>query len=169
MSGSAGPNFALLKAPFPVADVEWRVGQAGAKNDGEVWCQVLAYLTSRAVMDRLDDVAGPTGWSTKYRELLAADGGTMGIECTLTVLGVAKADIGTVSDIEPLKGAYSDALKRAAVQWGIGRYLYSIGTSWAIVSPSGKNRGSFKDKKTGEYRHFKWDPPALPDWARGAQ
>jgi len=43
------------------------------------------------------------------------------------------------SDIEPVKGGLSDSFKRAAVQWGIGRYLYSLGAVWVDVEQRGKN------------------------------
>jgi len=49
-----------------------------------------------------------------------------GVECTLTILGISHADVGTPSQSEELKGAYSDALKRAAVKFGIGSYLYEL-------------------------------------------
>lgn len=151
-----------LAEPFPASDVEWRIGSSGKKASGEPWAQVLCYLTARAVMDRLDAVVGPQNWSTSYVTILDAARAPMGIECRLSLFGVVKADVGTVSDIEPLKGAYSDALKRAAVQWGIGRYLYDLGVSWANISPQGKHSAKGKD---GAY--FKWDPPMLPSWAVG--
>ena len=34
------------------------------------------------------------------------------------------------SDIEAEKGQFSDAFKRAAVLWGIGRYLYALPSPW---------------------------------------
>jgi len=52
---------------------------------------------------------------------------TTGVHCDLLIFGKARSDVGTPANTEPVKSAYSDALKRAAVQWGIGRYLYSLG------------------------------------------
>jgi Rad52/22 family double-strand break repair protein len=52
------------------------------------------------------------------------------VECTLTVCGARRADVGysnapdSEDEIEPAKAAYSDALKRAAVGFGVGRWLY---------------------------------------------
>ena len=37
---------------------------------------------------------------------------------------VTKSDGAEDSTIEAVKGAYSDSFKRAAVKWGIARYLY---------------------------------------------
>jgi Rad52/22 family double-strand break repair protein len=89
------------------------------------------YLKPRQIMDRLDAVVGPGNWSTSYR-VLATD--PWAVECTLSIFGVARADCGYSNnpdadpedkeyEVEPAKAAYSDSLKRAAVHWGIGRWL----------------------------------------------
>ena len=54
------PNLARLRDPFAPEDIEWRVQQAGEKN-GRPWARVLAYVTNRAIMERLDEVVGPEG------------------------------------------------------------------------------------------------------------
>ena len=52
------------------------------------------------------------------------------VECQLTIFGVTKADVGYAKapdsddEAEPAKAAWSDSLKRAAVQWGVARYLH---------------------------------------------
>lgn len=51
-----------------------------------------------------------------------------GTRCDLTILGVTKSDVGSPSYAEQLKGSYSDALKRAAVKFGVGEYLYKLGS-----------------------------------------
>jgi hypothetical protein len=51
-------------------------------------------------------------------------------------------------------------MKRSAVQWGIGRYLYGLDETFAQVSENGSLRGKTKDGKP-----FRWDPPQLPKWA----
>ena len=86
----------------------------------------LSYITARQVQDRLDSVVGLGNWSTHY---FVHPGGA--VECTLTLFGISKADVGYSNnpgdpsrEDEPLKAAYSDAFKRAAVAWGIGRFLY---------------------------------------------
>lgn len=103
-------------------------------RDGKT-ARVGSYIDARAVMERLDEVMGPEGWSTSYRCIDPAD---KAVECTLSLsLGgqwVSKSDVGYCNDAkdadnaekEPWKAAYSDALKRAAVQFGIGRYIYSL-------------------------------------------
>lgn len=129
--------FEALAAPFPPEAVSWRVGssnkkklqrETGNQNVKATKGQVLAYLNARDVMDRLDEVCGPGGWQCRYSH---ADRKTI---CDLGIKidgeWVWKADGAGESDIEAEKGALSDALKRAAVRWGVGRYLYHIASPW---------------------------------------
>lgn len=156
-------NLARLRDPFAPGDIEWRVQQAGEKN-GKPWARVLAYVTNRAIMERLDDVVGPENWQNAYRE-----GPAGGVVCGLSVRvtrvdgssdWVTKWDGAENTDVEPVKGGLSNAMKRAAVQWGIGRYLYDLEEGWARVTENG--RFSAKTKDGG---WFKWEPPELPEWA----
>jgi hypothetical protein len=57
-----------LAEPFPPSDIEWRIGRAGNK-DGKVWATCLAYITNRAIMERLDEVCGPDNWRNEYKTL----------------------------------------------------------------------------------------------------
>lgn len=154
-----------LQAPFPSTEIEWRVARAGQKN-GKVWAFVLAYVTNRAIQNRLDNVFGVTGWKNEYTE--APNGGLM---CGLSVWDedkkqwITKWDGAENTEFEAVKGGLSGAMKRSAVQWGIGRYLYGLTENFAIVNESGSNRDKFKDKESGKNIYFKWDPPRLPDWA----
>lgn len=152
---------AALARPFAESEIEWRVGQAGTGDRGP-WVKVLAYLTARAVMDRLDEVFGVGGWSHSIRE--AHIGNAAGIICRIEARGVAHEDIADASDIEAMKGAASGALKRAAVHFGIGRYLYFLEEGWGVVSDRGRFKHSGKDKNNN-HLNFRWDPPALPAWA----
>jgi|ETNmetMinimDraft_30_1059905.scaffolds.fasta_scaffold01126_11 hypothetical protein len=102
-----------LKRPFPVVKIKWRKG-AGNKE--------LAYIDARDVMDRLDATFGIAGWQTSYDFI-----GDRMICCLVCKIGeawVAKSDGADDTKIESAKGGISDSLKRAAVLWGIGRYLY---------------------------------------------
>ncbi|EAV6548469.1 recombinase, partial [Salmonella enterica] len=51
-------NLDQLDEPFAAEDIEWRIQQSGKTRDGKVWAMVLAYVTNRAIMKRLDDVCG---------------------------------------------------------------------------------------------------------------
>ena len=54
-----------LADPFPAADIEWRIQRSGVKN-GKPWAMCLAYITNRAIMDRLDAVLGPENWRNEF-------------------------------------------------------------------------------------------------------
>jgi len=168
----------LLSAPFPSEDVEWRIGRAGKTNDN-IWASCLAYINNRAIMNRLDEVCGPENWKNEF-----SPGPAGGIVCGISIripqkltktggvvhesYWVTKWDGAENTDIESVKGGLSDAMKRAAVQWGIGRYLYNLTEGWAtIVDIKDKkaHSGSYKDKESGKTVWFRWDPPSLPHWA----
>lgn len=147
-----------LKDPFPARDIEWRVQSSGETN-GKVWARCLAYVTNRAIMNRLDAVVGPVHWRNEYAP--APCGGVMcGLSIRVGDEWVTKWDGAENTDVEAVKGGLSGAMKRAAVQWGIGRYLYDLEEGWAQVNERGRFQGKTKD---GAY--FKWDPPILPAWA----
>lgn len=156
-------NLEDLKAPFPASDIEWRIGRAGKKN-GEIWAMALAYVTNRAIQDRLDDVCGPENWKNEFWK--GPDGGVV---CEIAIRvrepddWVSKQDGADNTEIEPVKGGLSGSMKRAAVQWGIGRYLYNLDEGWADVHSGGEFFGRLPKKKGGDT--FRWDPPALPSWA----
>lgn len=134
-------NLSDLHKPFPAAEIEWRVGSTnGDKTSG----LALAYLTARHVMDRLDAVCGSENWQDRYEFH-----GPRTV-CYLSIrVGnewVTKADGAGDSDVEAEKGAISDALKRAAVKWGIGRYLYDLGNIWVDLEPAGRSQRIKKDQ-----------------------
>ena len=109
-----------LSEPFPPEKVSLRQGGGG---------KFLAYLNARDVMQRLDDVVGPTFWSDSYEETPSGR-----VMCCIDIMihdskggrWVSKCDGAGDTTIEGAKGAISDAFKRAAVKWGIGRYLYDL-------------------------------------------
>lgn len=149
-----------LQAPFDESEYEWRIQSSGKTADGKVWARVLCYVTNRAIQNRLDDVFGPMGWQNLY------DAGPKGgVICGISVFDadagkwVTKWDGADNTDIEEVKGGLSDAMKRAAVQWGIGRLLYNLESAFAIIGKDGYYA------KTKDNVPFHWLPPKLPDWA----
>jgi len=56
-----------LAAHFAPTDIEWRIGQAGKKDDGSIWAKAFAYITNRAIQDRLDAVVGPANWRNEFK------------------------------------------------------------------------------------------------------
>ena len=95
---------------------------------------VSYYIDARLAAERLTAAVGPGGWSEEYHVVSTDPQAGLPIECRLTVLGVTRADVGQIApgplDDKAWKSAYSDALKRAAVKWGIGRYLYRLPLTW---------------------------------------
>lgn len=111
-------DFSKLKQTIPY---QWRV-QSFSKNKPLGSC--VAYIDARDVMNLLDDVVGPEKWQDDYRVINNQLFAGIGI---FTEAGwVWKWDTGTESQTEKEKGIVSDSFKRAAVKWGIGRFLYEL-------------------------------------------
>lgn len=125
----------LLSEPLDAEDIEWR---AGATNQANTSALALAYLTSRGVMKRLDSVLGIENWFDNY--VAGPNGGVM---CELSVRlngeWITKRGIADNTDFEAIKGGESDSLKRAAVKFGIGRYLYKLPAKWVPCEKRGKS------------------------------
>lgn len=107
-----------LKQEIPY---NWRV-QSFSKFKPEAMC--VAYIDARQVMDMLDNVVGPGNWQSQFKEHKGNLFCSIGIK--VDNQWVWKSDCGTESNMEKEKGEASDAFKRAAVMWGIGRFLYSL-------------------------------------------
>jgi hypothetical protein len=139
MPAVASPDLSVLAAPFPPEDVEWK---PGAVTRDKTRGLAMAYISSRAVQDRLDDVCGPDGWRNEFRS--APEGGVLcGISIRVTRPDgesewITKWDGAENTDVEAVKGGLSGAMKRAAVQWGIGRYLYRLPQQWVRLDERGR-------------------------------
>jgi hypothetical protein len=125
-----------LREPFDPADVDFRV--QGRANEQTGRAQVVAYIDARAVQDRLDAVVGAGNWSFDWTPLVIDKGEVMVAKGTIIIHGVAKSDAGSASNFEQSLGAVSHCFKRAAVHWGIGRYLYNLPMSWVSVEKGGR-------------------------------
>ncbi|MDR5728942.1 MAG: Rad52/Rad22 family DNA repair protein [Terriglobia bacterium] len=162
--------FQRLRAPFPSDQISWRVGsRTRDKSRG----QALPYIDARVVHNRLDEAVGPSNWKN---ELVAAPNGG-GVMCILYIRvdgeWIGKSDVAQQDEVKEfqgggggadqnqrsgqdsnqkreiaIKGAVSDSLKRAAVLWGIGRYLYDYDAEWVALKDDGRYFAS---------------PPRLPD------
>jgi hypothetical protein len=119
---------AALSAPFDPKEIKFKPQMV--KNNRAL---AMAYIDARLIQDRLDEVVGVENWEDAYKIL--TDGSVM---CRLRVkLGdrwITKCDVGSPSEQpdvgDRLKAAFSDALKRAAVKFGVGRYLYRLSAQW---------------------------------------
>lgn len=139
---------ARLAAPFPPDVIGWKAQTVKGER-----ALAVAYIDARDVMDRLDAVLGVEGWQDAYTVL--ADGNVV---CRLALhIGkdwIAKEDVGSESEQQDegdkRKASFSDAFKRVAVKFGIGRYLYRLPAQWVDYDPQKKQlRGT----------------PVLPVWA----
>lgn len=124
---------AALAEPFDPKEVKWK--PAMVKNNRAL---AMAYIDARVVMDRLDDVLGVDGWQDEYQVL--ADNSVMcQLRCRFGSEWVVKTDVGSPSEQpdggDRMKAAVSDALKRAAVKFGVGRYLYRLASQWVDYDP----------------------------------
>jgi hypothetical protein len=137
-----------LQAPFLPDEIEWRVGSTNSDKSKGI---ALAYVTNRAIQNRLDDVFGVFGWKNEYREW-KGNSQLCGISVKIDGEWITKWDGADDSNMEAVKGGLSDAMKRAAYQWGIGRYLYKLENVWVKIVPAGR---SYKLA----------EEPQLPDWA----
>lgn len=114
-------NFRTLHAD----EIECRVGTV-VKGKG---CSLLMYKNARVDMTLLDDVVGPENWK-RCHEVINGN-----LFCTVSIRSengewVSKQDVGVESNTEKEKGQASDAFKRACVNWGIGRELYTCPFVW---------------------------------------
>lgn len=145
-------KLADLSTPFPPEAIHWRSQQLTRNKDKAL---ALAYLNARDVMDRLDDVCGPEKWNSYYDETPSGR-----VICKLSILcgdqWITKSDGAGNTAVEAEKGGISDALKRAAVSWGIGRYLYDLEALWAPCETYGEgDRTKFSKWKPEAYDMFK--------------
>jgi hypothetical protein len=147
-------NLTRLRQPFPSSDIKWRVGRW---NSEALRGQALPYLDARSIQSRLDDIVGAENWQVEYKSSPLPNG----LICRLGILvgdtWVFKEDGAQLDAVNSgnnreiaIKGAYTDAFKRAAVMWGIGRYLYDYTAPWVEIKMRGKDAVLAQD------------PPILP-------
>ena len=105
-------------------DIDVRVAQTLAGNN-KVRVNLLLYKNARVDMKIMDELFTPMGWKRTHK--LIGDR----LYCCVEVYNpetkewICKEDVGVESNTEAEKGQASDSFKRACVNWGIGRELYS--------------------------------------------
>lgn len=155
-----------LAAEFPRDAISWR---SQSLNKDGTSAMALAYIDARDVMDRLDKVCGPANWQDRYE----FHGPRTVCYLSIRIDGewITKADGAGDSDVEAEKGAISDALKRAAVKWGIGRYLYSLPAPWVPCESYERGGKRYWKRWTSDpWTHVKQPKPAAaPKAASAAQ
>lgn len=127
-------------------EIDVRVGVLNEKG-----ATLLLYKNARTDMDILDEVYGKEGWKREHFML----GET--IFCRISVRNekgewITREDAGTESFADPVKGACSDSFKRAGVNFGIGRELYSAPLIWIpaeeLTIKNNNGKKVLKDKFT---------------------
>ena len=125
-----------LALPFTFDEIEWRVLRVSKKKPV---AQVAAYVDSRAIQKRLDEVVGRENWQNEFETVTVVDNKSTAHICKLRIYypergeWITKSDGAGCTDVEPIKGGLSNAFKRAASMWSIGRYLYELKNIWADV------------------------------------
>lgn len=121
-----------LARPFSLAAVRYKVL---TKPGTDRKSHAAFYIDARLVAERLNSVVGPENWHDTYRLIAEENPAACAqwyfpCECTLTVLGCTKVDVGVYQRNSPdeltIKASYSDAFKRAAVKFRVGAFLYAI-------------------------------------------
>lgn len=159
----------LLAEPFDPFDIEWRVQSAGVAKNGKLWAILVPYVTNRAIQQRLDDVCGVDGWYNKYE--YPTD---KAVICGISIkfngdVWLTKWDGAEETNESAVKGGLSGSMKRAAVQWGIGRYLYKLDA--VIVTPLDQQPQDMSDylmsstKIEGKKTRIYFKRPKLPAFA----
>ena len=106
-------------------DIDVRVSNV-TDNNGTIKVMLLLYKNARVDMKILDELYTPMGWKRTHK--LIGDRLYCSVEVYNSAVGewISKEDVGTESNTEAEKGQASDSFKRACVNWGIGRELYSV-------------------------------------------
>jgi Rad52/22 family double-strand break repair protein len=125
----------LRRPPAPAA-VRFKLTTTNRENTSG---QVAAYVDARLVFDRLDLVCGGR-WHARFEALPErlvpkpeeGEAELIYVRCRLTAFGVTREDVGAG---ESPKAAFSDAIKRAAVHFGVGRALYAMASPWLLRGP----------------------------------
>lgn len=161
-----------FRMPFPLDSIKFRIGATNKRQtnpDPPTRGIPLPYIDARDVMTRLDNVVGFDGWQTDM-----AFGSDGILACKLSVLidgqWIVKTDVagetgthGNFDKSDSQKGSGSDGLKRAAVQFHIGRYLYWIKPNWIDLV-----EGSLPPDKTILELVYPDGTPLWPSWASPA-
>lgn len=135
----------MIFRPLRADEIECRIGSVGAKG-----FTMLLYKDARCDMNILDETVGEFNWNRDHKEIKGVLYCGVGIYNADADRTVWKWDAGAESYTEKEKGEASDSFKRACVNWGIGRELYTAPLIFirAKTSPQG-NGYRLDDKRDG--------------------
>jgi hypothetical protein len=121
-----GADLAQLRRPFAPAAVKVKLQSGGGTKDNPMQGLCVFYIDARLAAERLNAVVG-LDWHDEYEPVPG------GMLCRLTVRGVTRIDVGEAGSGpqgNTPKALVSDALKRAAVKFGVGVSIYATPTLW---------------------------------------
>lgn len=136
----------MLFRDLTAADIEVRV--QSVKQNGVV---LLLYKNARSDMNILDETVGAENWQREHYECKGNLFCKVGINSnyrdeTIKPEFIWKSDCGSESNTEAQKGEASDSFKRACVNWGIGRELYTAPFIWVPADKCKIANGKCYDK-----------------------
>jgi hypothetical protein len=149
-----------LRRPFEPADLEWRA-MFTKENDQGPLILVAPYVNRPAIVNRLNQVCGISGWQSDARSSSGHVYVGIGIRFGETWVwrwdgtGLLEPDPPAFTASSAGKGNFSNAFKRAAEQWGIALYLREVRPMRAIID----QKGLYKSKVGTKI--VRWDPPPL--------
>lgn len=121
-----------LRRPFHPNAIKFKIQNSLGPNRATI----VAYIDARLAIERLNLVC-PHLWHDEYRPYgERVDSGHL--ICDLTIDGITRSDVGAGQGNDKAKAAFSDALKRAAVHFGIGVSLYAMPRFELAVTPDGR-------------------------------
>ena len=138
-----------LAEPFKAEDIEWRIASTNKEKTQGI---AVAYVDSRAIQERLDSIFGCENWQNSFEITQGAEKDLTSYVCRIGIYSpernewIFKSDGAGPTDIEPVKGGLSGALKRAASIWNIGRYLYELEGVWVDIEQRGKSYAIKKEE-----------------------
>ena len=124
-------------------EIECRIGQINKQGKG---LSLLLYKDARCDMAILDETVGALNWQREHYEVKGNMYWKVSMWDTEKNTWVWKSDCGTESNTEAQKGEASDSFKRACVNWGIGRELYTSPFIWVPANLCRLENGKCFDK-----------------------
>lgn len=175
MTDTIAVQLKKLVKKFREEDLEWRVQQSGTGGRGP-WALIVPYITNRAIIKRLNESVGAGGWQNEFKASPCGKGYLCGISIKVDGDWVTKWDGSEITgstNIDNVKSTASTSMKRAAVQWGIGAYLYDFEIAFADCKLcenrydvlDGYNFAVITDKKSKVRTNFQWKAKPIEQWA----
>ena len=153
-----------LEAPFPYEELGWRITNTNREKTGGM---AAPFVNERAIRKRLDQVLGRENWQNELKVTLG--NAEASYICEISVYypnrqeWIKKSNGAGSTQVEPVKGGISDAIKRAASMWGVGTYLYEFPGVWVDIDSKKRiQKGAYAKLKEAYARFLGEKQPAKP-------